>query len=157
MDKMEYPTPFVLHFSRTYLSWYEENPEDYILKMKGTDVDLAAHFMIIKKRGITLHGKPIDQVFGEIQETAYMESIREDIADAKNMVVGDPVYTILSLCRVVAFVEEGLVLSKKEGGEWGLQHVKEPFHKFILEALSCYESDEMMETGEEAIPFLTIC
>ena len=49
-DPFVYPTLFELHFSAMHLKWYEDNPEDYILKMNGTDKDLAAHFTIIGKK-----------------------------------------------------------------------------------------------------------
>ena len=46
-----YPTPYELHFSAGYLDWYREDPADYIKEMQGTDVDLAAHFTVIRARG----------------------------------------------------------------------------------------------------------
>ena len=46
-----------------YLRWYRDNPIEYIEKMKGTDKDLAAHFVVTKKRGIVLYGKDIEDVF----------------------------------------------------------------------------------------------
>ncbi len=61
-----HPTPFELHFSMMHLDWYMDNPDDYIQKMNGTDKDLAAHFMIIGKRGKCLCGMPIEEVFAEV-------------------------------------------------------------------------------------------
>ncbi|MDE6516914.1 MAG: nucleotidyltransferase domain-containing protein, partial [Acetatifactor sp.] len=58
-----YPTPFELHFSLTHLKWWQEDPEGYIQRMKGTDQDLAAHFTILYHRGKTLFGKEIKEVF----------------------------------------------------------------------------------------------
>lgn len=47
-----YPTPFGLHFSAAHLKWFQENPDDYVKKMNGTDKDLAAHFTIINHCGV---------------------------------------------------------------------------------------------------------
>lgn len=37
----------------------------YIRGMKGTDPDLAAHFTILRKYGITLAGEAVEEVFGK--------------------------------------------------------------------------------------------
>ena len=55
-----YPTPYELHFSAGHPQNYEEDPDDYIRNMKGTDKDLAAHFTVIRTRGRCLYGAPID-------------------------------------------------------------------------------------------------
>jgi streptomycin 3"-adenylyltransferase len=140
-----YPTPFDLHFSNMHLNWYKTNPKDYIDKMKGTDPDLAAHFVITKQRGIVLYGKAINDVYGEIPSEAYLDSIKSDVAGAKEDVLENPVYIILNLCRVLAYVQDGLVLSKKEGGEWGMSNIDSIYHSLINEALECYASNQDMK------------
>ncbi len=144
-DPFIYPTPFDLHFSVAQIKWYTENPEDYIDKMKGTDADLAAHFTIIRKRGKCLYGLPIEQVFGEVPKADYFDSIWEDIADAKDDIKDNPMYIILNLTRVLAYKKEEIVLSKKEGGQWGLDNLPEEYHKLINTALREYEE------GTEAV------
>lgn len=115
-----YPTPFELHFSVAHLNWYETNPEDYVAKMKGEDKDLAAHFTIIYHRGRVLYGKDIREVFARVSHEAYMDSIWCDIEAAGEDILDNPMYIVLNLCRVLGYKEEGLILSKKEGGEWML-------------------------------------
>ena len=139
-----YPTPFDLHFSVAQIKWYTDAPDDYISKMKGTDVDLAAHFTIIRKRGKCLYGLPIEQVFGEIPKADYFDSIWNDIAEAKDDIKDDPMYIILNLARVLAYKKEELVLSKKEGGQWGLDNIPEMYHPLIKAALKEY--DEGVDT-----------
>ena len=133
-----YPTPFDLHFSSGHLNWYTTAPEDYIQKMKGTDKDLAAHFTIINKRGKCIYGRPIADVFAEVPKQDYMDSIWNDIAEAPEDIAEDTMYLTLNLARVLAFKEDGLVLSKKEGGEWALAHVPTEFHPLIHKAMSEY-------------------
>ena len=133
-----YPTPFELHFSAGYLDWYKENPDDYIRKMKGTDKDLAAHFTIINKRGVCLFGLPINEVFAEVPASDYMNSIWYDVEHAKKEIKHYPMYLTLNLARVLAYKEEGLVLSKKEGAEWAINNLPEEYHPLIRSAFSDY-------------------
>lgn len=137
-----YPTPYDLHFSTMHLNWYKSNSKDYIEKMNGTDQDLAAHFVITKNRGIVLYGKAISEVFGEIPSEAYLDSIKSDIMDSQDQVIDNPIYIILNLCRVLAYVKDGLVLSKKEGGEWGIKNIDGIYQGLIKDALVCYSSDQ---------------
>lgn len=134
-----YPTPFEIHFSPAHLDWYRSAPEDHIQKMRGVDKDLAAHFMIVRHRGRVLWGREIDRVFGEVGRREYLDSIRNDVNDAAERIEEDPAYAILNLCRVLAYKRDGLILSKREGGTWGLSHVPGRFHGLIAGAMSDYE------------------
>ena len=150
-----YPTPFELHFSAAHLNWYLLNPEDYIEKMNGTDKDLAAHFTILYHRGKTLYGKEIKSVFSEVGSEAYMDSIWMDVKNAKEDIIGDTMYIILNLCRVLAYKKEKLILSKQEGGEWALHHLSNPqYKKAVLFALEEYKSGNAMSiTQADAVGF----
>ena len=55
----------------------------------------------------------------------------------------------LNLCRVLAYLQEDIVLSKKAGGEWGLRMLPERFHTLIQEALQSYETDKEMAVDEK--------
>lgn len=139
-----YPTPFELHFSAMHLNWFKAQPEDYIEKMQGTDKDLAAHFTIINKCGVVLFGEKISEVFGKVRKNDYIDSIWLDIEDAREDIVTDSMYITLNLCRVLAYLQEDLILSKKSGGEWGLSTLPQEFHALIQEALQSYETDREM-------------
>ena len=139
-----YPTPFELHFSCSHLNWFRNNPDDYVDKMKSTDKDLAAHFTIIRKYGIVLYGAEIEETFGEVPTRDYIDSIWYDVENSKDDILENPLYVTLNLCRVLAYLQEGLVLSKKAGGEWGMKILPDKFHDLIDTALVCYESDREM-------------
>ena len=47
-------------------------------------------------------------------------------------------YLILNLARVLAYLKDGLVLSKKEGGEWGINHIPEMYHGLMQDAMREY-------------------
>ncbi len=140
-----YPTPFVLHFSAAHLNWYQTNPSDYIEKMNGTDKDLAAHFTILYHRGMTLWGKKIPEVFAEIDATYYFDSIWNDIENAKEEITENPMYITLNLCRVLAYQKEQLILSKLEGGTWGLANLPQKYAPLIADALKDYTTDSTMK------------
>ena len=136
-----YPTPFELHFSKMHLGWYRDDPEDYIRKMNGTDKDLAAHVTVIRDRGVCLYGAPIADVFGEVPKRDYIDSLWCDIEEAENDIAADTMYLTLNLARVLAYVKDGSVLSKREGGEWGLENLPEEYHGLLREALSEYRGE----------------
>ena len=144
-----YPTPYELHFSVSHLKWFQENPEDYIKKMRGADKDLAAHFTIINAYGVTVFGERISEVFGKVRSKDYIDSIRCDIGDARREILVHPIYIVLNLCRVLAYLREELILSKKAGGEWGIHALPEEFHPLIQDALRHYGSDGQMEVSSE--------
>lgn len=144
-----YPTPFELHFSNAHLEWYRTDPSDYIDRMNGTDRDLAAHFTIIRHRGKCLYGREIKDVFGEVRREFYFDSIWCDVRDAEQEITENPVYVILNLCRVLAYKEDELILSKEEGGKWGLDNVPEVYHPLILQALKEYLFDEPIKPDRD--------
>ena len=148
-DPFVYPTPFELHFSLAHLQWFRDNPQDYVRKMKGEDKDLAAHFTIIRRYGIVLYGEKIENVFAEVPRENYVDSIWEDVRNAKEEILKQPMYIILNLCRVLAFMEDGLILSKKEGAEWAIEHLLDDDWSVVRPALECYRTNRNMVIGEE--------
>lgn len=143
-----YPTPFELHFSIAHLEWYKTNPSDYLNRMNGVDKDLAAHFTIIYHRGKCLYGKEIRDVFEKVGAEFYFDSIWNDIENAKEEILTNPTYIILNLCRVLAYRKDSLILSKQEGGNWGIANLPEKYHDLISNALDEYASDKSVMWDE---------
>lgn len=145
-----YPTPFVLHFSNAHIDWYMRDPEGYCLNMRGMDKDLAAHFTITKKYGITWWGMPINELYGEVPRDSYLDSINTDLMDCTEDIEKNPMYTILTLCRVAAYRKDDLILSKEEGGIWGCQNLQEEYSNLIMNALQCYRDEQkpVFDPGE---------
>lgn len=136
--KFVYPTPYELHFSNDCLKQYLENPLLLCNDDPKTDYDLAAHFTVITNAGVVLCGKPISEVFSDIPREEYLDSIRKDIENAREDMVDFPVNVILNLCRVYSYIRDGLVLSKAEGGQWGLINLPEKYHSLIAAMLDNY-------------------
>lgn len=152
-DPFIYPTRFELHFSQMHIKWYNDNPDDYIRKMNGTDKDLAAHFTVIKARGKCLCGLPVNEVFGEVPEQNYMDSLWNDIEEAAEEITDNTMYLTLNLARVLAWIKEKKDLSKKEGGEWGLKNLPDKYHSLLQEALKEYKGMEPEYDTELAIDY----
>ena len=136
-----YPTPFELHFSIAHLDWYQNSPDDYVKKMKGVDKDLGAHATIIIHRGKMLYGKEIHEVFGPVSDEVYFDSIMYDIESAPVDITEDRMSVILNLCRVLAYRDERLVLSKQEAGEWALKIIPYRYETVIRQALEEYQNE----------------
>lgn len=147
-----YPTPFALHFSPKYLQWIDEDPAGYVEKMRGEDTDLAAHFMIINEYGVRLYGEAIATVFGAVPRKDYADSVWRDIADAAADILEQPIYMTLNLCRALAYLKDGAVLSKAQGGAWGMAHLKEAYRPLIRQALQCYQSKGEMRAAPDLAP-----
>lgn len=134
-----YPTPFSLHYSNTHKAGYEKDLPGYCAQMQGVDKDLAAHFTVIRHVGVTWLGVDKKEVFAPVPPEDYLDSIREDIANAQRDILQNPVYVVLNLCRVLAYVQEGLVLSKQQGAVWGMEHLPGVYRGVIAAALRRYE------------------
>lgn len=148
----QYPTPFELHFSNAHKARAEAELSAYCREMHGVDSDLAAHFTVIRHVGETLFGADIAEVFGEIPRAAYVDSILGDVGGAVQEIGGNPVYTILNLCRVLVYLQDGAVLSKRQGGEWGLRCLPEEYHPLLYSALQAYGGASFPE-GLPAVDF----
>lgn len=133
-----YPTPYELHFSAGHLAAYRADPEGYIRRMQGDDRDLAAHFTIIRGRGRCLNGAPIEEVFDQVPRRDYLDALWYDVENAPEEIAAYPMYLILNLARVLAYAEEGLILSKKEGGAWALDRLPPEYRPLIRDALGEY-------------------
>lgn len=153
-NKFIYPTPFELHFSKMHVNWYKRNPTDYINKLVGTDKDLAAHFEVIFNRGKCLYGSGISEVFSPVDSEYYFDSIKNDIENADTEVLNNPVYIVLNLCRVLAYKQEKVILSKKEGGEWGQKNVMSKYTGLVSMALKSYITGvEFKWNAQELVAF----
>jgi streptomycin 3"-adenylyltransferase len=121
----KYPTPYELHFSSSHRE-----------AAGGLDKDLAAHFTVIKHTGIVLCGEPVDSVFGDVPHEFFFDSIKSDVESAE----AGACY-VLNLCRVLAYKQDGLILSKIAGGEWALKNITGSYSEVIKAALKNAEAD----------------
>lgn len=144
-QEFRHPAHFDLHYSNGHRERCQQDLEEYCRNMNGDDPDLAAHCTVINHVGQVLCGLPVDMVFGPVAKKDYLDSIRSDVENAVEDVKENPVYIILNLCRVMAYIREEQVLSKKQGGEWGIRNLPAEYRMLIAEALMCYQSNNAMQ------------
>ena len=101
------------------------------------DNQVVAHLYEAKERGFCIWGKPVSEVFSKIPAKYYLLSIIDDLKYTRKYLLEDPVYWVLNACRTMAFIKEGTVLSKPEGGEWGTTNLPEKYRNLINQALLC--------------------
>ena len=134
------PSPCELHFKSCYTDEYAK--ELFLLSNDGqADGNFAADFTVIKSVGVVIYGAPIENVFGIVPHEAYLDSICNDVKDAKEDIAqfpGSSEYAILNACRVYAYIKDGLVISKEQGGKWGLANLPEKYHSLISAMLNSY-------------------
>lgn len=82
-------------------------------KQNGRDCYIEADPNILKAieeyRKTYTSGAPIKDVFADVPVQDYVDSIWNDIADAEENIADDPMYMILNLARVLAYLNDGLV------------------------------------------------
>lgn len=134
-----FPMPYELHFSQRWLRDYERNPKGFCERMHGEDVDLTAHILSLHTFGVPLLGPSVARVFGQVKREDALCALREDTADSGEHLHEQPIYYVLNLCRALAYLRENLVLSKKQGGEWGLKNLPHAHQGVIQAALNAYQ------------------
>ena len=141
------PTPYELHYSNAHRENYRRDLPGTCQRLQGYDPDLAAHMTVIRHAGKVIAGEPIDAVFAPVPPESYVRSIWQDVCCAAEEIHEAPVYHVLNLCRTLACVQEGKVLSKQQGGEWGMAHL--PKHAEVIQkALQAYRNDGLAPDGK---------
>lgn len=150
LDEWEHPSPFDYHFSEAWRTKLSEGVPEFF----GYDPDLAAHVTMLKARGLCLSGSPIDKVFPDVPTSHFLSSLKEDIVGALRDIEANPVYGVLNVLRFYYFIKEGVLASKKEGGEWGMSQLPAGYRTTIERILHDYQSPlkRAFVTDEEILP-----
>lgn len=140
----EHPRPFEVHYSSYWTADVLADRLDYA--ESRADPDLAAHITVLLERGATVSGPPPSELFAPVPRRHYLKSILADVEDLD--LLTNPYYGVLNTCRVLAALENGAVLSKDEGGAWGLDNLRPEHHPLISQALDCYRSARPVTEAE---------
>jgi len=138
-----HPTPFDLHYSEAWRQRIQDDLAGEGWKTWGhsgqLDSDLAAHITILHRSGVCLYGTEIGEVFPPIPPTDYAASLLEEVEWEMERWQQDPLNALLSLVRVLAYLKDGLVLSKKEGGDWALKALPAYMQASVWQILAVYQ------------------
>ena len=135
-----HPAPYDLHFSEMHRSYYTQILDDSgaLPSTDGVDIDLAAHFTVLKARGVCLYGAPISALPIAVPWADYVDSLKSDFEWSQHAGNANAIYAVLNACRILAAVTEQRVLSKAEGGRWALAKIPPQFHVLIGQAVTIY-------------------
>jgi predicted nucleotidyltransferase len=134
----QHPTPFQLHYSEYWRKPFEEQVElgnKPFWAETRVDPDLACHITLINRHGICLYGRPVNDVFPEVPEEDFRSSILADVQYGASALDTMPVYGILSLCRVLSYLETKTLLSKGQAGNWALPLLPEDLRYMVVQAV----------------------
>lgn len=155
INPWRYPTPYEFHYSEMWRqpmskalvdgSWKSWNDAEQ------HDPDLAAHITILRERGVTLFGAPIRDVFAPVSPADYADYLLSDWAWLAAHSTENPVDTILNACRIYAYLRDGLITSKREGGEWAFNVLPASFRLLIETALDVYVGDSTATFSDAAL------
>ncbi|OBZ09062.1 hypothetical protein A8L34_23245 [Bacillus sp. FJAT-27264] len=136
LTEFVYPTPCEYHFSDFHREQYRNN--EHYLCGGYEDKDLASQIAVAYHRGRTLYGRPLTENYPPIDRQHYLASILYDIECASEEILDKPMYVTLNLCRVLYFIKEGKISSKKEGGAWGTENLPSKYQHLVQNYLEEY-------------------
>jgi len=115
LSNWRHPCPHLLHFSEELRERYQSG---LFVPNSPTDEDLAMHLVIARARGVDLlDNKPVTRL-PEIPRCDYLAAILSDFKWAENKGEDASEYAYSNACRTLAYLRDGLILSKSEGRHW---------------------------------------
>lgn len=158
LETWQYPTPFDFHYNETWRRQFERDLQDGSWKNWGqgqqADTGLAAHFTILHHFGDVLFGEAIESVFPQVPAEDFRDSILNDYRAIRQNLQGNPMYSVLNMCRVLQALEARSVGSKVAGGMWALENLAPEHHSLIEAALAHYSADntdDLYPLDEDAV------
>ncbi|WP_312884383.1 aminoglycoside adenylyltransferase domain-containing protein [Paenibacillus xylanilyticus] len=136
---LAYPTPFEFHYSAYHREKYRTD-EQYLCG-GYEDPDLVAHMAVIYDRGVVLYGKPIMDLFHPVPREYMIASITSDVGAALEEIADNPVYYVLNLSRVLLYVRDSVIYSKREAGERALTEFPSKYQGVISQCLAKYNGE----------------
>lgn len=123
------PCPFDYHFSQ------DSELHD------GTGTYFASEIANARAHGVAVVGPPPVEILPVVPDSDFWDSLVRDIGWARERLEGVPVYAVLNCCRILAYAHERAILSKAEGGEWGMRELPPEFRPLAELALEAYRSE----------------
>ncbi len=143
-----HPMPFDLHFGCEWKPFYMRILKSGRWRAERRkvkrDADLAGHCMVLRHRGVRIQGAAIRSVVPAVPGRMYLDSVLRDHAWGWRHVLRNPrgmgTYWVLNACRTAAYLSDGRVRSKAEGGRWGMRRLPASVRPVIRRALRVYEA-----------------
>jgi streptomycin 3"-adenylyltransferase len=147
LASFQQPLPFTLHYDERLRESFQQDLSSDAWQhwndQPRSDSHLAIYLTVLQRRGVRLAGKAIDEVFPHVPEQAFLDALVASFQEARAHYLQDLVAFVLDSCRVYAYLRDGQLLSKNQGGAWGLAHLPEQYHPLIQQSLALYRSERL--------------
>jgi streptomycin 3"-adenylyltransferase len=117
------------------------------------DPDLLMHIAVTRATGVAVRGPEAADAFGDPARHSILAYLASELEWALGQ--APEKYAVLNACRALAYLEDGLIVSKVAGGVWGIARL--PQHKAVIaRALEAQRSGPPSgDAGEEARELVT--
>jgi len=144
---LQHPLPCDLQYDETWRETTQQDLRDGSWQdwheRTWRDPELTIDLTVLHHAGICLCGRPIAEMFPPVSAHLFQEAIVQTMQIARGHSTQDPVSFVLNACRICAYLQEGLILSKEAGGMWGLAHLPDPYHPLFEQSLALYRSEPL--------------
>ncbi len=118
----QHPLPYDLHYNEKWREQYEQELRDDTWKHWNDaiqhDPNLTISIRVLHGCSICLYGKHISETTPEVPEEAFRDTLIKDALAELQQRRQDPISFVLNACRVLAYLHDGAILAKDEGGLW---------------------------------------
>jgi|SRR5579884_1957291 len=147
INPLQLPLPFTMHYDEALREEYEQALRSDAWQQWNEhpqyDSQLIIYLTVLQQKGLCLSGKPIAEAFPPVPEQTFRDTLVNNFQVWREHPLQDLVAFVLNTCRIDAYLREGDLLSKDEGGSWGLANVPESFHPLIQQSLALYRGERL--------------
>lgn len=130
------------HFSQMWAGRYAARDTDNpLLAGDFPDGDIPAYYRVARQSGVTLLGPKPAELLPEVGDEVFWRSITDGIEDCSFEDYGLFASNILTLPRILSFAHLRRVLTKAQGGRWGMDAFPE-YADLLRRALAEYEGGQ---------------
>ena len=139
------PLPYDLHYNERQRERYQVmlRHDDWQNDPDQRDPMLSICLAVLHTYGVVLAGRPIPETLPTVPEQTVRESLIAATLVARDERLQDLVAFVLNACRSLAYLHEGTLLSKDEGGVWGETHLPEQYSALIHQSLALYRGERL--------------
>ena len=141
------PLPYDLHFREAWRDRYRQELRDgtweHWNNAARRDIELAIYLTVLARAGIPLYGPPIVEALPTVPEQVFRNALVASFEYLREKRLRNPIAFVLDACRDDAYLHEGALLSKDEGGEWGLAHLPERYQPLVQQSLALYRGERL--------------
>ncbi|MDQ2885322.1 MAG: DUF4111 domain-containing protein [Chloroflexota bacterium] len=147
------PLPYELHYDERQRERYQAllRHDGWQNDLDQRDAKLSIYLAVLHAHSIVLAGKSSAETLPAVPEQTLRETLIAATLVARDARLQDLVSFVLNACRTIAYLREGTLLSKDEGGIWGEAHLPEQYTALIHQSLALYRGDRLSRPVGRAV------